>query len=251
MPEQRCNVIILTSGLSGSSVLTGLIARSGYWVGDKTHKKEYDTYENEELIKLNLQLFHQAGYTGNYTQEFSPEAIAKIASLDGTIDDRPYRQFLAKCDEHRPWTWKDPRLWLTIRFWKNILHLDECKFLLLTRSYAHSWVSSTLRRHIRSYHSLKRYEQSVKDSIIDFLHNANLPCLQLTYENLIVHPEETIGKLNAYLEAGLTVEDLEVVYHKTLRKVPRSSAVDFIKAGLIYVKNYSERIDIGEQKRQK
>jgi hypothetical protein len=46
----RKNVIILTSGLSGSSVLAGLIANAGYWVGDETFKKDdYDTFENREL----------------------------------------------------------------------------------------------------------------------------------------------------------------------------------------------------------
>src|SRR5229473_2043132 len=34
--------------------------------------------------------------------------------------------------EHRPWVWKDPRLWLTIYFWKSLLSLDQCRFILLT-----------------------------------------------------------------------------------------------------------------------
>ena len=47
------NTIILTSGLTGSSVLTGLLARGGFWAGDRTaKKKDYDTFENEELIRL-------------------------------------------------------------------------------------------------------------------------------------------------------------------------------------------------------
>ncbi len=56
MPNMKRNVIILTSGLTGSSVLSGLISRGGFWTGD-THKKEdYDTYENKRLIELNLSL---------------------------------------------------------------------------------------------------------------------------------------------------------------------------------------------------
>src|SRR5262249_20676368 len=155
MPKANPNVIILTSGVSGSSVLTGLISRAGYWTGDTTHKKEYDTYENQELIDLDLLLFKHAEYTGRYTMEFSSEAIARIAALGGKIDDRPFREFLQKCDGRRPWVWKDPRLWMTIYFWKNLLPLDDCKFILLTRSFSHAWVSSTLRRHIRSYGSMK------------------------------------------------------------------------------------------------
>src|SRR5215472_209946 len=73
------NVIILTSGLSGSSVLTALICRAGYWSGDRTHKKpHYDTFENERLIELDCRIIAEAGYRGNYLLEFSPEAIAEI-----------------------------------------------------------------------------------------------------------------------------------------------------------------------------
>src|SRR5690242_8271422 len=126
----RKNVIILTSGLTGSSVLTALISRGGYWTGDLTHnKKEYDTFENRELIDLDLNLFSEARYHGNYTMEFSSEMIRRIASLHGVIEDTPYRRFLDKCNQHRPWIWKDPRLWLTIRFWAHLLNLEECKFL--------------------------------------------------------------------------------------------------------------------------
>src|SRR5690242_9748399 len=64
MSTSNSNVIILTSGLTGSSVLTGLIARAGYWTGSQTFKKEYDTFENVELIRLNRDLFAAAGYSG-------------------------------------------------------------------------------------------------------------------------------------------------------------------------------------------
>src|SRR5581483_5743845 len=137
------NVIILTSGLSGSSVLTGLIARAGLWTGDATYQKQdYNTFENRELIDLNLQLFEAAGYRGNYLLEFSPEVIRNIASLAGKIDDSPFRDFLAKCDRNAPWVWKDPRLWLTIRFWRPLLHLEDCHFIVLTRGLMQSWISS-------------------------------------------------------------------------------------------------------------
>jgi hypothetical protein len=243
MSRHRGNVIILTSGLSGSSVLTGLISRSGYWIGDSTQKKEYDTYENTELVKLNMQLFEEAGYTGDYKMEFSLDAIARIASLSGKIDDRPFRHFVDKCDAHGPWIWKDPRLWLTIHFWKDILHLDECNFILLRRKFFHSWVSATLRRRIESYGSLRRYEESIIDSITSFLDREQLPCLQMGYENLIARPEATIHELNTYLATDLTLEDLKMVYRGPLHTIPRSAPIDYAKAILIYLKNYSQRAD--------
>ena len=240
----RKNVIILTSGLSGSSILTGLIARAGYWTGDETFRKvEYNTNENQELIDLNLKLFAEAGYKGNYLLEFSPAAMNAIAALAGKTGLDPYRSFIAKCDAHRPWIWKDPRLWLTIRFWKNLLDLDQCTFILLTRGVMQSWISSTLRRQITTYRYSKQYEQNIKQSAVDFLKENGLPYLSLSYEELIQRPAETIERLNRHLGSDLTIEDLGKVYHKPLYKNPRNSFVKHIKAVLIYLKNYSERLD--------
>jgi hypothetical protein len=249
MPNSKPNVIILTSGISGSSVLTALISRAGYWTGKDTHKKEYDTFENQELIDLDLQLFKHANYTGNYAMEFSAEAITRIASLSGALDDRPFREFLQTCDRHSPWVWKDPRLWLTIRFWKNLLNLEQCRFVLMTRDFTNLWVSGMLRRHIRSYGSTKRCEQSIRDSLTGFLNGNSLPYVHLTFEDLVARPEKAIGELNAHLGTDLSVKDLAAVYNKPLYKAPRSSPIDFAKAVLIYLKNYSERFDLQEKKR--
>ena len=244
--SRRPNVIILTSGITGSSVLSGFLARSGYWAGNTTHKKEYDTFENAELVRLNLKILQQAGYTGNHVKEFSTEAIARIASLRVTSDDFPYREFVTKCGEHSPWVWKDPRLWLTMYFWKNFLNMDECRFILLTRNLVQGWVAGTLRRRIRSYESYKHYETAIKNSILSFLNGNRLRYVHITYENLVARPEETIRDLNGHLEANLAITDLAGVYQGELRHYPRKSAVDCAKAALIYLKNRSERLDAAE-----
>jgi hypothetical protein len=244
------NVIILTSGLTGSSVLAGLLARAGYWMGDSTYKKkDYDTYENEELINLNLRIFQEAEYHGDYLVQFSPEAIARIELLRDNSPKDVYCEFIDKCNSHRPWLWKDPRLWMTIHFWKSVLNLKDCKFIVLERNSRQMWVSTTLRRQIVTYRRSKEYEQHVKDSAIQFLENHHLDYLSLRYEDLIVHPSETVAALNSYLSTKLTIEDLKQVYHKPLYKTPASSLRDFIKALLIYVKNYSERLDVATQRR--
>ncbi len=167
----------------------------------------------------------------------------RIGSLYGSIDDTPYREFLATCNRHAPWIWKDPRLWLTIRFWQNLLDLNQCSFIVLTRGYLQCWVSATLRRQIRSYRDSRAYEQRVKDSATDFLQENKLPHLQIGYEELILTPAEAVSKLNSYLGSSLTVDDLKAIYHKPLYKAPRSSPVDVCKAVMIYMKNYSQRVD--------
>lgn len=242
------NAIILTSGLSGSSVLTGLIRRAGYWPGDETFKKDgyetYETYENQKLIALNRQLFREVGYTGNYQIEFSAQTIESIAALHKTIDCREYRSFIEECTDHRPWVWKDPRLWLTIRFWRKLLDVQQCRFILLTRGALQSWVSSLLRRQIMTYRYSLNYEGRIRKAILDFLDTEALPYLHVEYERLIRRPADAIADLNSYLGTNLGVEDLKQVYHKPLYKSPRSSFAKHIEASLIYLKNYSDRLDI-------
>jgi hypothetical protein len=236
------NVIILTSGLSGSSVLTGLIAEAGYWPGDVTHKKEYDTFENDDLIKLNEALIRQAGFKGSYMTEFRPEGIERIAAFSPATEGPSYAEFVRQCDAHAPWVWKDPRLWLTIRFWAQMLDLKRCKFVILTRNYLQCWISATLRRQIRSYPAFRSYEESVKQTLVDFCTEAGVSFIAMEYEDLILRPSRTLEDLNRHLQTNLTIADLERVYHQPLYKKPRSF-FDFLKATAIYLKNYRTRLD--------
>jgi hypothetical protein len=243
--KKKKNVIILTSGLSGSSVLTGLIAGGGYWTGDSTFKKpDYETFENQELIDLNKKLFKEAGYKGNYAFEFSAEAMNRIAGLYGKIDPTPYQEFIKRCSDHEPWIWKDPRLWLTIRFWKNIVNLDNCAFVLLSRDVRQAWISSLLRRQITTFRYARNYETSIHGSLVSFLQENNRTCVEVKYEELIQNPAVPIQRLNAHLDAGLTVDHLKAIYHKPLYKSPNYSTLKHMKAMLIYLKNYSERLDL-------
>jgi hypothetical protein len=241
--DMKQNAIILTSGLSGSSVLTGLIVQAGYWAGDNTHKKEdYDTFENPHLIALNKRLFAEAGYQGNYLLEFPGETIARIADLRTRIDPKPYEALLEACDSHQPWVWKDPRLWMTIRFWQPMLALRRCRFIFLTRGISQSWVSATLRRQIRSYGDYRRYEECITASILSFMKENGLDYTHIRYEDLIERPSETIASLNSGLGTALNVDSLRAVYRKPLFTSPGGSTIDYVKAGLIYAKNYGQRV---------
>lgn len=236
------NVVILTYGLSGSSVLTGLLVRGGYWPGEKTYvKPDYDTFENLRLIELNKRLFAAAHFHGNFENEFSPDALEAIARLDATsVDPEPFRQFIAECEAHRPWIWKDPRLWLTIRFWARLMDLSQVKIILLTRSALQSWISYNLRRQVQSYAYAKRYCQQIEGSIHAFLAENRLAHLDLLFDDLVMQPDATLRRINEYLGTTLSVDDLRAVYNQPLGKRPRS-AVDLVKAGLIFAKNFRER----------
>jgi hypothetical protein len=239
-PEMKKNVIILTLGLSGSSVLTGLISRAGYWTGDDTFKKEYDTYENRELVRLNSELLAAANYRKDYTSEFSWDAVKQVSSLQGKVDLTAYRTFLSQCEAHRPWIWKDPRFYLTIRFWANLLNFDQIKFILLTRDQVQSWISQQLRRQVCTYGYFRRYDNGLRQSLVSFLEENRIAYLVLYYDDLILHPEDALARLNRHIDASLTVDDLKAIYTGQLYRKPRSYW-DFAKAVAIYLKNYSER----------
>ncbi|NNF65930.1 MAG: hypothetical protein HKM98_00310 [Gammaproteobacteria bacterium] len=235
------NVIVMTAGLAGSSVLTGLIARAGYWTGHKTFRKQdYDTFENERLIELNQKLFDVVGYTGNYTEVFPGWVIDAIERKIDQIDTTPFRDFIADCERNSPWIWKDPRLNLTIRAWARWLDLKNTRFIMISREEKQSWISSTLRRQIQTFSYHASYNSRVMRSIQEFFQQNNLQNLSVVYENLMVSPEQTLEELNQFLGTQLTISDLESIYARDLYRRQhgtRSAA----KALLIYLKNYRER----------
>lgn len=239
------NVIILTSGLSGSSVLAGLLVRAGYWPGSETFKKQdYETFENCELVRLNMRLIQEARYAGDYTSEFSDRAIADVAHLAGKVDDRLFRALVKECAQHRPWLWKDPRLWLTIRFWATLIDLQDCHFILLTRALLPLWLSTIRRRQIITYRYLRHYEAKVQDSIISFLDGNRLPYLHLRYDALVARPNEIIAQLNHHLGTVLNADDFKAVHTARLYGNPALAWVRHAEALLIYARNYSARRDL-------
>ena len=195
---------------------------------------------NRELIRLNSALLNAAAYYKDFTSEFSWDAINQVTSLHGTLDLTVYRDFLAKCNEHLPWVWKDPRLYLTIRFWANLLDFEKTQFILLTRDHGQAWISQQLRRQVCTYSYFRHFDAGLRDSLVKFIEKRRTSYLVLRYEDLIVNPEKALAKLNPYLETALTLDDLKAIYTGRLYRMPRSRW-DFAKAVAIYMRNYSER----------
>jgi hypothetical protein len=238
------NTVILTSGLTGSSVLAGFLARGGYWSGDRTYKKtDYDTFENQDLIRLNTELLQSASFEQAYLTTYSPQVIEQVASLTGALDVEPFREFYRRCDSHSPWVWKDPRLSVTIRFWSRVVDLSKCNFLLLTRNHFQSWVSTNSRYIVQSMRHTREYETAIYESNLAFLEENRLPYQQLSYEGLIARPEQTISRLNRFLGSQLTLDHLAATYNGALHRRPGSSLPRIARATLVYLKNYRERVD--------
>jgi hypothetical protein len=235
------NVVVLAVGLSGSSVLTNLIAQAGYgFAGTTVRKPDYDTFENLELVRLNKRLLELAD-AKRFTLEYRPEFIERTKALHGKIDDSEFRAFAKHCEAHQPWVWKDPRLTVTMYFWQHYLDLSRVKFIVNDREALQSWISWNLRRQIQGFLYAKRYSEQVVGAMQHFLSELSLPYEHVRYEDLICAPEATLARLNKFLDCRLTLEDLSRVYQGPLRKKTHG-LFNFVKAGLIYVKNYDERL---------
>jgi hypothetical protein len=237
----KSNIIILAVGLSGSSVLAGLIKRAGYSTGASTYvKPDYDTFENLELVQLNQRLLTRAGIGEKFAVEHRPEFAQRMLALRGVIDDTEFRDFIARCDATGPWLWKDPRLSITLYFWQYLLDFDRVKVIVNHREPVQAWISWTLRRQIQSFNYAKHFSDGVVSSVEHLLDARNQSYIRVCYEDLICQPQHTLYRINRFASLQLELEDLVAAYGGKLGQKTHGLG-NFAKAALIYLKNYPER----------
>lgn len=237
----RPNAVILTPGLSGSSVVSALLTRAGYWAGDTTFRKpDYDTHENLGLVEINKRILSDLDVGRDYESRFRPADLALVEERMERVDWAACREFLLRCECNRPWVWKDPRLWITIRVWSRLLDLSTLSFVVVERDPFQQWVAMTLRRQVQTYGYARRYHAGILRSIETFLADRGLSCLRLRYEDLIRHPESQLARLNTHLGTALESADLEAVYRGRLHRTPRGP-LDVLRAIAIHAKNYGHR----------
>jgi len=236
------NIIVLTSGLSGSSVVTNLLSKAGYWAGDSTCKKtDYNTYENSDLVYLNELLLKAVDYDKGYSISVKAEKIRQVEFLFNTIDLEPFKTFIEKCDVFAPWIWKDPRLWVTMPFWIQMLNKDNLHIVFIDRSISQRWVSELLRKNVQTLGYCRQYNAQIKGLIKSFILKHKIKNGAVLFDDLILKPEQTLLDLNNSLGIDLKVEDLHGVYNKPLYKKTRGKK-SLLIAVLIYLKNYRSRL---------
>lgn len=238
------NVIILTTGISGSSVLTGFLAESGFWAGDDTVFKDnltgkYETYENKKLVDLNNILVEEAGVEFEGKARYDVNARDKLNNIYAEIDTTKYEIFIEECNSHSPWIWKDPRLFITIGFWRNCLDLTNTKVIVLHRNSYELWKSLTIKRIIYSYRYLKNTEDRTRQELLNYLESNNFSFISLEYDQFTRDLVTSINSLNKFIGTSLKKENWDKIYQKTSKS---SRYKRTLLAFLIYIKNYKSRI---------
>jgi len=238
------NVIILTTGISGSSVITGFLSKSGLWAGDDTVFKDnltgkYETFENKKLVDLNDSLLKEAGVEFEGKARYDASSRDKLNDIYSEIDTEKYNNFIKECNLHSPWIWKDPRLFLTIGFWINSLDLSNTKVVVLHRNSYELWKSLTIKRIIYSFRYLKNSEDKTRHELLNYLESNNFSYISLEYDQFTRDPIRSIHKLNEFIGTNLKKENWDEIYKPTslVSQYKRT-----LLAYLIYIKNYKSRI---------
>lgn len=244
---KKSNVIVMTTGLSGSSVTSALVAQSGLWLGDETIVKNnssghYDTYENAELVRLNQQLYKELDFVPSDSSIYDEADFNKFSAAADKIDTTDYEEFIKYCNEHDAWIWKDPRLWITLGFWMPLLKKhcgDNLKFVVLSREPISMWTSLLLKRIIINYGYLKRSEAQSNKRIGSYIRGAGFNFVDINYNDLTRTPESEINKLNSYLGTELALGDYQRIYNGPI-PTPAWTLKNVVKAYLIYLKNIGQ-----------
>jgi hypothetical protein len=238
------NVIILTTGISGSSVITGFLAKSGLWAGEDTVFKDnltgkYETFENKKLVDLNDSLLKEAEVEFDGKARYEASSRDKLNDIYAEIDTKKYNKFIEECNLHSPWIWKDPRLFLTIGFWINSLDLTNTKVVVLHRNSYELWKSLTIKRIIYSFRYLKNSEDKTRHELLNYLESNNFSYICLEYDQFTRDPVKSIHQLNEFIGTNLKKENWDEIYKPTslVSQYKRT-----LLAYLIYIKNYNSRI---------
>ncbi len=229
------NVIILTTGSSGSSVLAGLIATQGYWLGEETKKLQFDTYENAELVDLNIEILRASGFNRYDCNDIPSPDIENIKKVAGRIDLRPFKDFLDKCNDNTPWLWKDPRLSFTIHFWAQIVDLSSAQYIFIDREPIQSWTGLILKRQVPiSYRNQQKINISYRNSCKVYFLEQKINCATYTFENLLLDPDALVNDLNSELGINLSMKDIKSIYKGPLYR-KRYNLLSYVKARLFYM----------------
>jgi hypothetical protein len=207
------DVIVLTTGFGGSSVLTGLLANAGYWPGDQTAKVAYETYENGRLIELNRLILAESGQDWEDRGDAVHPDLEAVAAIRGKLDPEPFTSFVQECRRNRPFIWKDPRLVYTMEVWADFLDLDDIRFLVADRDARQAWTGQVLRGG--AYVPFGRLKAAMDHSVetsLAFCASRGAEAVRVSFEDLIVNTDETLKRINAHVGLGLSAADLTAVY---------------------------------------
>ncbi|MBK7643971.1 MAG: glycosyltransferase [Planctomycetes bacterium] len=118
------DLVILGSGRSGTSMVAGTLAASGWWVGDDPYPAREANpkgfFETAEINGINEELLARVLPVGARFEHGQRWLCTLQPGVEPCLDEA-LRGRIAKLVEHRPFAFKDPRLCYTLPAWEPLL----------------------------------------------------------------------------------------------------------------------------------
>jgi len=122
-------IVVLGMHRSGTSMVTGLLARMGCWIGTEAERTPVRAdnlrgdQERRDVWQLNEDLLASLGASW---WRAAPFDLGDIAFEPRRELERRARAIVRLLDAHRPWVIKDPRLCLCFPVWRAALETPVC-----------------------------------------------------------------------------------------------------------------------------
>ncbi len=197
------SVVVLGMHRSGTSAVAGCLAQLGLHPGygrllpaHESNPKGF--WEQEALMRFNEDLLRALG--GRW---WIPPAMPPVSErpLRKAAEHLPRAESLfARTFRTAPWVWKDPRLCLLFWFWRPIIG-EQCVVVFVYRHPLEVWRSLERRDGFPARESLLLWELY---NLAALWHAATLPCVVVSYDELMSTPEATVDRIVlALLDFGI------------------------------------------------
>lgn len=214
------NAIIIGMPRSGTSMVTNIFAKNGYFLaenesdelraGDEFNPSGY--WEAKDLINANDEIFSAADYLPDNTWLYDPITEIQENNILELSEKVEHSKLVEKYNMHKPWVWKDPRLCYTIGYWWPLLNKEDTRVILLTRAPEEIY-SSFVRLNWRANNQISkddviervhRHLAAAKKAILKF----DIPFIELDYSDFKLNPEVTSEKISRLFGLQLTANEL-------------------------------------------
>lgn len=155
-------------------------------------------WERKDTVASNDAILASAGCTWDQLASWSFRPVRDEWAAEDTRE--AMSTAIGDLDAHKPWVLKDPRLCLTLPFWRPLL--EHPVVVVVARNPADVATSLRARNGISLAHALAIFEYSA----VGVLVNARgLPTVRVSYDEALADPVETVARLKRDLEAcGVT-----------------------------------------------
>ncbi|SMF95051.1 Sulfotransferase family protein [Methylomagnum ishizawai] len=229
-------VFIIGMHRSGTSMVARILNSLGYYLGEakdmlppKPSNPE-GFCERLDVVRINNQLLSLAHASWDWPRPLNEKfwnRIDTIPSYEKLVGST--RELLGVLDSHTPWAIKDPRLCLTLPFWRELV--PSGKYLICVRNPFEVAQSLSHRHQLTENFGIQLW-QVYYENLLKALGENNKNVFIIDYKEVLENKECQIRKLASWLDISASENDI-------------SRAIDVVNFGFYNkkVSDYKKRLE--------